>query len=171
MVAEAGFDGPAVADDQAAAVQLLALLATHAGLLALTLAARGELGDTSFERLRGLGRRNPWLAGFLILLLASAVGLPPTLGFAGKLEVLLAGLRAGLLVASGLALLSLALAAWLVLPLASSLEKARVLRPPGRFEMKASMSTCSTRRPSSARIFTRSGVETTHSRPSPGTCG
>jgi len=63
------------------------------------------------------------------------------------------------------------LAAWLVLPLASSLEKAVVLRPWGRSPMKAPMSTCSTRRPSSARILTRLRSLTTHSRPSPGTCG
>ena len=43
-----------------------------------------------------------------------------------------------------------------------------VERPPGRSEMKPAMSTASTRRPSSARIFTTSWAVTTPSRPSPG---
>ena len=45
-------------------------------------------------------------------------------------------------------------AAWLVLPLASSERKERVLRPRGRLVMNGLMSTASTLRPSSARIFT-----------------
>ena len=57
------------------------------------------------------------------------------------------------------------LAAWLVDPLAQSLEKALekalVSPPPGSESMKPRMSTRSTRRPSSARTLTSPGSDTT----------
>jgi NADH-quinone oxidoreductase subunit N len=46
--------------------------------------------------LRGLGRTSPFLAGILSIALLSLAGLPPTVGFVGKLTVFEAGLQAGL---------------------------------------------------------------------------
>jgi NADH-quinone oxidoreductase subunit N len=45
---------------------------------------------------RGLGRRHPWLATALALMLLSLAGIPPTIGFWAKVEVFGAGMRAGL---------------------------------------------------------------------------
>ena len=45
---------------------------------------------------RGLGRRRPWLAVALALMLLSLAGIPPTLGFWAKFEVFGAGVSAGL---------------------------------------------------------------------------
>jgi NADH-quinone oxidoreductase subunit N len=99
----------------AVAFQVLTLSLTHLGILAVAQAVCRGAGETLDERLSGLGQRNLWLTGFLGLLLASAVGLPPTLGFAGKLDVLLAGLGAGFIALSAGVLLSLVLAAWVAL--------------------------------------------------------
>ena len=45
---------------------------------------------------RGLGRRHPWLATALALMLLSLAGIPPTIGFWAKVEVFGAGMKAGL---------------------------------------------------------------------------
>jgi len=50
----------------------------------------------SIEDYRGLGRRHPWLAGALALMLLSLAGIPPTVGFWAKVEVFGAGMKAGL---------------------------------------------------------------------------
>ncbi len=63
---------------------------------------------------------------------------------------------------------SIMLAAWEVLPLASSVENALVSWPSGRLAMNGEMSTPSMRRPSSALIFIEHGLVTTNSLPSPG---
>ena len=60
-------------------------------------------------------------------------------------------------------------AAWLVLPLASSVEKQVVCFPKGKLLMKGDMSTEETPRPSSARTLTELGSATQYSRPSSGT--
>ena len=62
-------------------------------------------------------------------------------------------------------------AAWLVLPLASSVENASVARPPGRSRRNGLTSTECTARPSSARRVTASARAAHRSRPSPGMCG
>ena len=63
---------------------------------------------------------------------------------------------------------SMMFAAWEVLPLASSDEKSLVSCLKGRFFMKGEISTFSILLPSSARIFTAVGSDTTSSLPSPG---
>src|SRR5205807_1779940 len=50
----------------------------------------------SIDDYRGLGRRHPWLAGALALMLLSLAGVPPTIGFWAKVEVFGAGMKAGL---------------------------------------------------------------------------
>ncbi len=50
----------------------------------------------SIDDYRGLGRRHPWLAGALALMLLSLAGIPPTVGFWAKVEVFGAGMKAGL---------------------------------------------------------------------------
>ena len=62
-------------------------------------------------------------------------------------------------------------AAWLVLPLAFSVVKASVERPPGSSRMKGRTSTERTGRPSSARTVTASARVAERSRPSPGRWG
>ena len=50
----------------------------------------------SIDDYRGLGRRHPWLAGALALMLLSLAGIPPTIGFWAKVQVFGAGMKAGL---------------------------------------------------------------------------
>jgi hypothetical protein len=60
------------------------------------------------------------------------------------------------------------LAAWDVEPDASSVQNRTVSRPRGKWLMNGEMFTFSTRRPSSARMATVAGSETTSCRPSSG---
>ena len=64
-------------------------------------------------------------------------------------------------------MLSTTLAAWEVLPLASSVEKAVVSLPLGRLLIHWEMSVRRMLRPSSARIFMAVSSVITYSRPSP----
>ena len=50
---------------------------------------------TGFDRFRGLGRRQPVLAGLLTVFLLSLAGIPPTAGFVAKVLVLGAATKAG----------------------------------------------------------------------------
>lgn len=50
----------------------------------------------SLEDLRDLGVQRPWLAWATVLFLLSLIGIPPLVGFFGKLSVFGAGLKAGL---------------------------------------------------------------------------
>jgi len=53
-------------------------------------------GDERIAGLAGLGQRSPWLAGVLALALLSLTGLPPTVGFMGKLFLFQAAVNADL---------------------------------------------------------------------------
>lgn len=49
----------------------------------------------TLDDLRGLSRRNPWLAFIMLILMFSLAGVPPTAGFYAKLAVLSAAVSAG----------------------------------------------------------------------------
>ena len=61
----------------------------------LTLVGSGDSEGTSLEAQRGLGYRRPVLGGLLALFMLSLAGLPPTVGFMGKLFVFEAAVGAG----------------------------------------------------------------------------
>ena len=52
-------------------------------------------GSSSLESLRGLGFKNPWLAAAFTLVMLSLTGIPPLLGFLGKLVLFEAVIRSG----------------------------------------------------------------------------
>lgn len=58
------------------------------------LRARGEIG-TKLEANSGLYARQPWLAGLMALFFLAMAGMPPTIGFTGKLLLIGGGLQAG----------------------------------------------------------------------------
>ncbi|MEO7804141.1 MAG: NADH-quinone oxidoreductase subunit N [Actinomycetota bacterium] len=76
--------------------------------------AVGGVGEetVSLDDYRGLGARQPFLAGSFAILLFSLAGLPPTAGFWAKFEVFKAGYSAGQAPLVVLALLSSAVAAF-----------------------------------------------------------
>ena len=94
----------------AVAFVTLSLILTQLALLSIAVMAEAELGESSLRLLRGLGRRNPWLMAFLAFGLASAVGLPATLGFAGVLQAIRSALEASHVLAVGLALVAMPVA-------------------------------------------------------------
>lgn len=58
------------------------------------LEARGELG-VDLDGNTGLYERQPWLAGLMALFFLAMAGMPPTIGFTGKLLLIGGGLQAG----------------------------------------------------------------------------
>jgi NADH-quinone oxidoreductase subunit N len=54
-----------------------------------------ETGTSDMAALRGLGFRNPWLAGALAIVMLSLTGIPPLLGFLGKYVLFVAVLDRG----------------------------------------------------------------------------
>ena len=62
----------------------------------VVMASRGFEADL-IDDYRGLNARSPWMAGFILCVMASLAGLPPFLGFWAKLTVLRAALDGGML--------------------------------------------------------------------------
>lgn len=58
------------------------------------LEARGEIG-IDLDANAGLYTRQPWLAGLMALFFLAMAGMPPTIGFTGKLLLVGGGIRAG----------------------------------------------------------------------------
>lgn len=54
----------------------------------LLLAERVDISITQLDDLRGLSQRSPWLALFMLLLMFSMAGIPLTIGFYAKLNIL-----------------------------------------------------------------------------------
>ena len=73
----------------------------------------GIVGEaTALDRWRGLGRKDPFLAGAMAIFLLSFAGIPLTGGFIGKFQVFAAGIEGGLAVLVVLAVLASAATAF-----------------------------------------------------------
>jgi NADH-quinone oxidoreductase subunit N len=72
-------------------------LMTFGAFGVLALAGRGDREGTAIEQLRGLGYRQPILGGLLAIFMLSLAGVPPTIGFMGKLFVFEAAIASGYL--------------------------------------------------------------------------
>jgi NADH-quinone oxidoreductase subunit N len=69
------------------AFYLLAYLAMNFGAFAVVILVENRLSSVDLEDYRGLGRRAPFLALALTVFLFSLIGVPPTAGFMGKLQL------------------------------------------------------------------------------------
>lgn len=87
------------------------------GTLAL-LRARGEEAQ-SFDDLNGLSRRHPGLAAVMLISVLSLLGIPPLVGFLGKIYLFVPAFNAGLVVLVVIALLNSAVSAAYYLRIAS----------------------------------------------------
>jgi NADH-quinone oxidoreductase subunit N len=93
-IALATFSGEAI---EGALVFLAGYLVTNAAaFLAVAALSSGEAEPKSLADLAGLGRRNGAAAAVLTLSMLSLIGLPPTIGFIGKLLVFRAAVDSGL---------------------------------------------------------------------------
>lgn len=98
------------AGQAAVSFYLLAYAVTNLGVFALVLALGDErLAVSSYE---GLGRRRPWLAALLSVLLLSLAGVPPTAGFWAKLFAFRAAVAGGYTLTAVLGLVTSAVAAY-----------------------------------------------------------
>jgi NADH-quinone oxidoreductase subunit N len=72
-------------------------LMTFGAFGVLAVAGRGDREVSAIEQLRGLGYRQPVLGGLLAIFMLSLAGVPPTVGFMGKLFVFQAAITSGYL--------------------------------------------------------------------------
>ncbi len=91
-----GDAGKAIADSGASATAfyLIAYCVMNFGAFAVVMAVFNETGSEDISAFDGLARRNMALAVMMAVLLLSLVGIPPTFGFLGKMQLFLAGLEA-----------------------------------------------------------------------------
>ena len=92
-LAAGGDEGYAAAMFYAIAYAIMSVAAFGAIVM---LARRGFEADR-IEDFRGLAARSPWMAGLVLLVMASLAGVPPLLGFWAKVAVLRAALEGDLL--------------------------------------------------------------------------
>jgi NADH-quinone oxidoreductase subunit N len=74
------------------ALHLVAYLLVTAGLFTVALAVERATGTDDRAAWRGLARRSPVLAWLLVILLLALIGIPPTAGFTGKWQLVVAAL-------------------------------------------------------------------------------
>jgi NADH-quinone oxidoreductase subunit N len=75
---------------------LVAYAVSVLGAFGAVMLASGNARELSgYDSFRGLAKRSPVLAGLLTLFLLSLAGVPPTVGFVGKVGVFTAAARAG----------------------------------------------------------------------------
>jgi NADH-quinone oxidoreductase subunit N len=67
------------------------------GAFACVMALANRFGAEETDDYNGLGWSSPWIAGTLVVFLASLTGLPPTAGFVGKLMLFRATMDSGLM--------------------------------------------------------------------------
>jgi len=77
---------------QAAMFYLAAYYFMHLGAFGFLLYFSGATGSETYSSLRGMGRKAPLVAVPMVIFLVSLTGLPPTIGFIGKLEIIKAAL-------------------------------------------------------------------------------
>lgn len=73
---------------QAAMFYLAAYYFMNLGAFGFLLYFAGATGEETYASLRGMGRKSPLMAVPMVIFLVSLTGLPPTIGFAGKLELI-----------------------------------------------------------------------------------
>jgi NADH-quinone oxidoreductase subunit N len=88
-----------------------AIMAAGAFGMVMLLSRKGFEAD-NLEDFRGLNQRSPWFAFIMLLLMFSMAGVPPTVGFYGKLLVLAAIVEVGLVWLAVLAVFSAVIGAF-----------------------------------------------------------
>jgi len=78
-------------------LHLIAYTLSNLGAFAVVIALSDRNGSYAIEDYAGLGQRTPALALTLMICLLSLVGIPPTVGFVGKLYLFSAAVEEGLL--------------------------------------------------------------------------
>jgi len=132
VLATSGADAAAAQSAQAAV--LYYVLAYTVGNIAafgvlIYLSRRGFEADT-FDDLKGLGARFPWVGGVMTLAMLSLIGIPPFAGFFAKFAVFKAAVGQGMIVLTVLALLTSAISvAYYLRPLVAMFMQSSDLAP------------------------------------------
>ena len=99
------------------AFYLVVYLFMNLGAFLIVAIVSAKSGDESVHALRGLSKRNFWLAAAMLTLLVSLIGIPPTAGFTGKWQLLQQVVDAGFWKLAVLAAVNTAVSAWYYLRL------------------------------------------------------
>jgi NADH-quinone oxidoreductase subunit N len=81
------------------------VLMTAAAFGVLVVLSHAGADIQNIDDLKGLSKRNPWIAFLMLLIFFSLAGVPPTIGFYAKLSVLMALVNQGALIVAVLGLL------------------------------------------------------------------
>jgi NADH-quinone oxidoreductase subunit N len=111
-------------------------LMTFGAFGVLSLVGSGDNDGTMIEALRGLGFRRPVLGGLLGIFMLSLAGIPPTIGFMGKLFVFEAAIGSGYVGLTVIAVLSSAISLYYYLRVVAVLYSAPA-EPEPRIEVVA----------------------------------
>ncbi|HLU49215.1 MAG TPA: NADH-quinone oxidoreductase subunit N [Planctomycetota bacterium] len=79
--------GASIGGIEAISFYLVAYLAMNFGAFAIIVLIENRTGSCELSAYAGLGRRSPLLAVSMVVFLFSLIGLPPTAGFTGKLQL------------------------------------------------------------------------------------
>ena len=77
---------------EAAMYYLAAYYFMNLGAFGFLLYFQGVTGEETYESLKGMGPKTPLISSAMVVFLISLTGLPPTIGFVGKLELIKAAL-------------------------------------------------------------------------------
>jgi NADH-quinone oxidoreductase subunit N len=94
MMGVAALGAPGLEGYRAVGFYLLVYLFMNLGAFAIVILLSNHLGSDEVDSYRGLGRRAPFLAGTFTLFLFALIGMPPTAGFAGKVQLFMAAIHA-----------------------------------------------------------------------------
>jgi NADH-quinone oxidoreductase subunit N len=93
-IAAFGITGPDGGEGwRAVAFYVVAYLLMNLGAFACVILAANQVGGEDLAHFRGLGYRAPRLGFALVIFLVSLLGLPPTAGFVGKLQLFMVAIR------------------------------------------------------------------------------
>lgn len=70
-------------------------LSTFGAFVIINVVQNPGKNDVDIHQMDGFARKNPWLAMLMLVMLASLAGIPPTVGFAGKLMLFYDVIKAG----------------------------------------------------------------------------
>lgn len=132
-VAQAGYGLMAIVAIGRSSMAVPALLFFLAGYAVANLTAFGVVtqlrGRTKLDDYAGLSSSRPWLAGAMIVALLSLIGIPPVIGFVGKLTLFVTTIEAGYAWLAALAVVNTVISLFYYIKVAAVMYFGGAVRP------------------------------------------